>query len=78
MKNMCVVSQACSQRYIPKSVSVVEYTRKKCRYEFLYSSAVRGISRCLKVMVFLLVKKTPWSESANELYRPSDCRLSAK
>jgi hypothetical protein len=23
-------------------------------------------------------KKTPWSESANELYRPSDRRLSAK
>jgi hypothetical protein len=23
-------------------------------------------------------KKTPWSESANDLYRPSDCRLSAK
>jgi hypothetical protein len=22
--------------------------------------------------------KTPWSESASELYRPSDCRLSAK
>jgi hypothetical protein len=21
---------------------------------------------------------TPWSESASELYRPSDCRLSAK
>jgi hypothetical protein len=24
------------------------------------------------------IKKTPWSESANELYRPSDRRLSAK
>jgi hypothetical protein len=23
-------------------------------------------------------KKTPWSESASELYRPSDLRLSAK
>jgi hypothetical protein len=23
-------------------------------------------------------KQTPWSESASELYRPSDCRLSAK
>jgi hypothetical protein len=23
-------------------------------------------------------KKTPWSESAIELYRPSDCRLSVK
>jgi hypothetical protein len=27
---------------------------------------------------FPLKKKTPWSESANELYRPSDRRLSAK
>jgi hypothetical protein len=25
-----------------------------------------------------LKKKTPWSESASELYRPSDRRLSAK
>jgi hypothetical protein len=24
------------------------------------------------------IKKTPWSESASELYRPSDCRLPAK
>jgi hypothetical protein len=24
------------------------------------------------------IKKTPWSESASELYRPSDRRLSAK
>jgi hypothetical protein len=23
-------------------------------------------------------KQTPWTESANEQYRPSDCRLSAK
>jgi hypothetical protein len=23
-------------------------------------------------------KQTPWSESASELYRPSDCRLSVK
>jgi hypothetical protein len=26
----------------------------------------------------LAYKKTPWSESASELYRPSDRRLSAK
>jgi hypothetical protein len=26
----------------------------------------------------LLLKKTPWPESASELYRPSDRRLSAK
>jgi hypothetical protein len=26
----------------------------------------------------LQIKKTPWSESANELYRPSDRHLSAK
>jgi hypothetical protein len=24
------------------------------------------------------IKTTPWPESANKLYRPSDCRLSAK
>jgi hypothetical protein len=24
------------------------------------------------------IKETPWSESARELYRPSDCRLSVK
>jgi hypothetical protein len=27
---------------------------------------------------FHIKKKTPWSESASELYRPSDRRLSAK
>jgi hypothetical protein len=26
----------------------------------------------------IYIKKTPWSESASELYRPSDRRLSAK
>jgi hypothetical protein len=26
----------------------------------------------------IIIKKTPWSESASELYRPSDRRLSAK
>jgi hypothetical protein len=26
----------------------------------------------------IVIKKTPWSESASELYRPSDRRLSAK
>jgi hypothetical protein len=26
----------------------------------------------------IIKKKTPWSESASELYRPSDRRLSAK
>jgi hypothetical protein len=29
-------------------------------------------------LVFISVKKTPWLESASELYRPSDRRLSAK
>jgi hypothetical protein len=28
--------------------------------------------------IFTVKKKTPWSESASELYRPSDRRLSAK
>jgi hypothetical protein len=30
------------------------------------------------VLIYLKKKKTPWSESASELYRPSDRRLSAK
>jgi hypothetical protein len=29
-------------------------------------------------ILLYFIKKTPWSESANELYRPSDSRLSAK
>jgi hypothetical protein len=29
-------------------------------------------------MSFIVNKKTPWSESASELYRSSDCSLSAK
>jgi hypothetical protein len=31
-----------------------------------------------EALIELYKKKTPWSESASELYRPSDCRLSAK
>jgi hypothetical protein len=31
-----------------------------------------------RTYVDLQEKKTPWSESASELYRPSDRRLSAK
>jgi hypothetical protein len=30
------------------------------------------------IAYFKLIKKSPWSESASELYRPSDSRLSAK
>jgi hypothetical protein len=37
----------------------------------LYSSA-------MKVLTHLTNKRTPWPESSNELYRPSDHRLSAK
>jgi hypothetical protein len=33
----------------------------------------------MKVRIIIIKKtKTPWSESASELYRPSDRRLSAK
>jgi hypothetical protein len=34
----------------------------------------------LRTLTYLLysIKKTPWSESASELYRPSDRRLSAE
>jgi hypothetical protein len=33
----------------------------------------------MAVIIMLdITKKTPWSESASELYRPSDRRLSAK
>jgi hypothetical protein len=34
---------------------------------------------CSKQTAYVLVlKKTPWSGSANELYRPNDCHLSGK
>jgi hypothetical protein len=32
----------------------------------------------INIHVSVPIKKTPWSESASELYRPSDRRLSAK
>jgi hypothetical protein len=31
-----------------------------------------------KSSIYVINSKTPWSESASELYRPSDRRLSAK
>jgi hypothetical protein len=36
------------------------------------------ILRDRQCQMFILTKQTPWSESASELYRPSDRRLSAK
>jgi hypothetical protein len=45
-------------------------------------SVARVLSVCMERLEeewsFRPIKKTPWSESASELYRPSDRRLSAK
>jgi hypothetical protein len=30
------------------------------------------------IILYFILKETPWSESASELYRPSDRRLSAR
>jgi hypothetical protein len=30
------------------------------------------------IIIIIIIIKTPWSESASELYRPSDRRFSAK
>jgi hypothetical protein len=40
--------------------------------------AKRKVHCKLKFFSIKNIKKTPWSESASELYRPSDRRLSAK
>jgi hypothetical protein len=48
---------------------------------FLSSSSSEPFLTAYKTVTpranILIKKKTPWSESANELYRPSDRRLSA-
>jgi hypothetical protein len=47
----------------------------------LLQTAYRDISATLGIIYATLrvyKKKTPWSESASELYRPSNRRLSAK
>jgi hypothetical protein len=44
-------------------------------YTYIYLSC---FSLSLSYFHANLIKQTPWSESASELYRPSDCRLSAK
>jgi hypothetical protein len=50
-------------------------------YAILFTPSLSSSNR-LSVFKVLnepkLVKKNPWSESANELYRPSDRRLSSK
>jgi hypothetical protein len=39
-----------------------------------------GFTKYSKIIMLIIKqkKKTPWSESASKIYRPSDCRLSAK
>jgi hypothetical protein len=43
-----------------------------------YLEFLENILGILNYVLFFSIKKTPWSESASELYRPSDRRLSAK
>jgi hypothetical protein len=42
------------------------------------STFLQTVCKLLPTYKTILKKKTPWSESASELYRPSDRRLSAK
>jgi hypothetical protein len=42
-----------------------------------YSSG-QEMSRLLIIIIIIIIIVTPWPQSASELYRPRDCRLSAK
>jgi hypothetical protein len=58
-----------------------------CHFYTGWSADSQKFSSCVTVgkhfsksrnLIHVITKKTPWSESASELYRPSDRRLSAK
>jgi hypothetical protein len=72
------------RKYVPVIVAVREYvfTSKQMHGDILpeeepEAPTVSGIAIHIKTYSNKN-KQTPWPESASELYRPSDCRLSAK
>jgi hypothetical protein len=62
--------------YPPRTVFRDSYSPEVCIYIILYW--IQGLSGELHSVSKNKKKKTPWSESASELYRPSDRRLLAK
>jgi hypothetical protein len=46
----------------------------------LYATTTAHLAKCNRISILCKeqTKQTPWSESASELYRPSDRRLLAK
>jgi hypothetical protein len=66
----------------PRTVRVL---RARDKYIVPNGNHTRPLARTVRSLFFIptelpgsLKLKTPWSESASELYRPSDRRLSAK
>jgi hypothetical protein len=58
-----------------------KYGKTFCRCTGFRAKAVRANHRAATLITDVhkqKQKQTPWSESASELYRPSDRRLSAK
>jgi hypothetical protein len=52
---------------------------RKCGKVNIYGNDTdKSDTRLQPILMRKSEKKTPWSESASELYLPSDCRLSAK
>jgi hypothetical protein len=77
MKSICLLSSLIIALYIlcPVQSGTVDMNLKLYKNEVLYANQIYFYTdRICK----LFIKKTPWSESASELYRPSDRRLSAK
>jgi hypothetical protein len=70
-------------RYIfcPTHSPCYDHLTKTMKYEFL-AFVIQGAASCGQLSVYSLhfmsetkFHKTPWPESANELYRPSDSRM---
>jgi hypothetical protein len=70
---MLVIGSVVLTRMKIRSKFRERYIRVGQREGLLY-----GLSSTWQTRRQLLKKKTPWSESASELYRPSDRRFSAK
>jgi hypothetical protein len=79
----CSIAEQCSNQagyrsHIANLRGVSRKQRQGCHGGHRTSPASQQIMRCFTVSINKQNKQTPWSESANELHRPSNRCLSAK
>jgi hypothetical protein len=80
--NLLVTEEHSSTYHYTRFTQFAECTDTDCKENYfrgrIYSECSENIRKLLTIFSEMLNKQTPWPESASELYRPSDRRLSAK